>query len=188
MATINFIDGKWIEGNPPLMGPMDQAFWFATAVFDGARAFDGVAPDLDKHCERALRSAAVMGMKPTQTADELIEIALAGCAKFPPGSQLYIRPAFYPTDGWLLMDPDSVKFLLTVYDEPLPDASGFSTCLSSFRRPAPDTAPTKAKASCLYPMTGFAMREAKETGFDNAVMLDLEHNVAEFATANLWIA
>ena len=187
MAVVNYIDGEWIDGNPPLMGPMDQAFWFATGVFDGARAFEGVAPDLDKHCERALRSAEFMGMKPIQTAEELIEIALEGCAKFPPGSQLYIRPAFYPTGGWLHMDPDSVKFLLTVYEEPLPDGSGFSTCLSSFRRPAPDTAPTKAKASCLYPMTGFAMREAKEKGFDNAILLDHEYNVAEFATANLWI-
>lgn len=188
MVTVNYIDGEWIDGNPPIMGPMDQAFWFATAVFDGARAFDGVAPDLDKHCERALRSAEFMGMKPTQTVDELIEIALTGCAKFPPGSELYIRPAFYPTGGWLRMDPDSVKFLLTVYEEPLPDGSGFSAFLSSFRRPAPDSAPTRAKASCLYPMTGFAVREAEEKGFDNAILLDHEYNVAEFATSNLWMA
>ena len=67
------------------------------------------------------------------------------------------------------------------------NAGFISACLSSFRRPAPDTAPTKAKASCLYPMTGFAMQEAKKKGFDNAVMLDHEYNVAEFATANLWI-
>ena len=187
MEKINYIDGEWIEGNPAVLGPHDQSFWFASQIFDGARAFEGVAPDLDKHCERALHSAAIMGMKPVQTADQLIEIALEGCAKFPAGSELYIRPAFYPTGGWLFMDPDSVRFLLTVYDEPLPDGSGISACLSSFRRPAPDTAPTKAKASCLYPMTGFAMQEAKKKGFDNAVMLDHEYNVAEFATANLWI-
>ena len=188
MAAITYIDGKWVEGNPPVMGPMDQAFWFATMVFDGARAFDGVAPDLDRHCARALRSAEYMGMRTKVTAEEIIDIALEGCARFPAGSELYIRPMFYPEGGMLVPDPDSTRFLLTVYEAPLPDAGGFSTCLSSYRRPTPDTAPTRAKASCLYPMSGFAVKEAEEKGFDNAVMLDFENNVAEFATANLWLA
>ena len=188
MAAITYIDGEWVEGNPAVMGPMDQAFWFATMVFDGARAFDGVAPDLDRHCERIFRSAEYMGMKPRQTPDEVIDIALRGCARFPAGSELYIRPIFYPEGGFLVADPDSTRFLLTVHEAPLPDANGFSVCLSSYRRPAPDMAPTRAKASCLYPMTGFAVKEAEDKGFDNAVLLDPENNVAEFATANLWIA
>lgn len=188
MAAITYIDGEWVEGNPAVMGPMDQAFWFATMVFDGARAFDGVAPDLDRHCERIFRSAEYMGMKPTQTPDEVIDIALRGCARFPRGSELYIRPIFYPQGGFLVADPDTTRFLLTIHEAPLPDANGFSVCLSSYRRPAPDMAPTRAKASCLYPMTGFAVKEAEDKGFDNAVLLDPENNVAEFATANLWIA
>ena len=77
---------------------------------------------------------------------------------------------------------------MTVQEEPIPEPSGSKVLLSSFRRPAPDTAPTMAKAACLYPMSGFAQKEAADKGFDNAVMLDFENNVAEFATANLWIA
>ncbi len=187
MDSITYIDGKWVEGNPPVMGPMDQAFWFATMVFDGARAFDGVAPDLDLHCARALRSAEVMGLEPKVTVEELIDIALRACAKFPPGSHLYVRPIFYPAGGWFVPDPDSTRFLLTVHEAPLPDATGFSACLASYRRPAPDTAPTRAKASCLYPISCFAVKDAQSKGFDNAVMLDHENNVAEFATSNLWI-
>ena len=188
VAAINYIGGKWIEGNPPVMGPMDQAFWFSTMVFDGARAFDGVAPDLDRHCERAFCSAKVMGLKPKVTREEVIDIALATCAKFPKGSELYIRPIFYPKGGFLIPDPDSTRFMLTVHEAQVPDASGFSVCLSSYRRPAPDMAPTLAKASCLYPMMCFALKEAAEKGFDNAVVLDFENNVAEYATSNLWIA
>ncbi len=188
MKTLLYLDGKWVEGNPPVMGTMDQAFWFATGVFDGARAFDGVAPDLDRHCARALRSAAVMGMNTTQSVDDLVEIALDGCARFDPGAALYIRPIFYPAGGFLVPDPDSTRFLMTVHEAPLPEPKGFSVCLSSFRRPAPDTAPTKAKASCLYPISGMAIKEAMDKGFDNAVMLDPEGNVAEYATSNLWIA
>jgi branched-chain amino acid aminotransferase len=49
-------------------------------------------------------------------------------------------------------------------------------------------APTNAKASCLYPNSGRALIEAAEKGFDNAVVLDPNDNVAELATANIWIA
>ena len=187
MHAINYIDGDWIEGNPAVLGPHDQAFWFATQIFDGARAFGGVAPDLDRHCKRAFNSARYMGYEPKIGLDEVIDIALRACARFPAGTELYVRPIFFPANGFLSPDPDSARFIMSVHEEPLPDASGFSACLSSYRRPAPDTAPTLAKASCLYPMTGFADREARGKGFDNAVMLDFENNVAEFATANLWI-
>jgi branched-chain amino acid aminotransferase len=47
--------------------------------------------------------------------------------------------------------------------------------------------PTDAKAACLYPTSGRALREARNQGFDNAVMLDGLGNVAELATANIWL-
>ena len=49
-------------------------------------------------------------------------------------------------------------------------------------------APTDAKASCLYPNSQRALREAAERGFDNAIIRDPVGNIAEFATANIWIA
>src|SRR3546814_4883734 len=70
----------------------------------------------------------------------------------------------------------------------MPSTDGFSVCLSSFRRPAPDMAPTDAKASCLYPNSARALTEATRRGFGNAVVLDALGNVAELATANNWIA
>ena len=60
--------------------------------------------------------------------------------------------------------------------------------LSRFRRPSPETAPTDAKAVCLYAQAGRAAGEATSKGFDDAVMLDPIGNVAEFSAANLWIA
>ena len=71
---------------------------------------------------------------------------------------------------------------------PLPDPSkGFTACLSSYRRPAPDQAPTHAKAACLYPLAAMAAAEAKRRGFDNAVMRDPIGNVAEFTVQNIML-
>src|SRR3546814_16657747 len=55
--SIYWHDGQWATENPKLLGPADHAFWMASMVFDGARAFDGLTPDLDLHCQRVVRSA-----------------------------------------------------------------------------------------------------------------------------------
>lgn len=186
--AVTYVRGEWLEGNPGIIGPMTHALWLASVVFDGARAFEGVAPDLDRHCERAIRSAHAMGLAPMLTAGEIEELCWEGIRRFPRDAQLYIRPMFYAEAGFVAPEPESTAFTLTVHEMPMPSAAGFTACLSTRRRPAPGSAPTDAKAACLYPNAGLALREARGRGFDNAVMLDPIGNVAEFATANLFIA
>ena len=188
MAGIYYADGKWTDENPKLTGPMDHAFWMSSVAFDGARAFQGLVPDLEPHCVRLVNSAVAMGLDPTLDADEVAELCREAVRKCPRDAELYIRPMFYATEGFVLPEPDSTKFVLAVYDSPLPGFTGFKACLSSYRRPARDMAPTDAKASCLYPNSQRALREAADRGFDNAIIRDPSDNIAEFATANIWIA
>jgi branched-chain amino acid aminotransferase len=188
VTELHFIDGRWIAGNPPILGPMANAFWMASVAFDGARAFAGVAPDLDRHCARLVNSARVLGLEPMLTGDEIAAIAWDGIAKFPAEAELYIRPLFYAEEGFVIPRPQSTRFVLTLFDSPLPEPRGFTACLSDTRRPTPESAPTMAKAACLYPQNAEAIRRARDKGFSNAVVLDALGNVAEFATANLFIA
>ncbi len=188
MKALHYIDGSWQEGNPPIMGPMTHAAWMASVVFDGARAFEGVTPDLDLHCQRLIESANAFGLKPVVSAGEVNEIALDGVGRFANGAALYIRPMFYADEGFVMPDPESTRFVCTVYEAPLPEPDGLSVCISSFRRPLYSMAPTDTKASCLYPNSARALREAEAKGFENAVVLDGLGNVAELATANLWMA
>ncbi len=178
-----YIDGTWHEGNPPIMGPLTQAAWLSAVIFDGARAFQRKVPDLDLHCARAVQSALLMGLKPKVDAKTIETLAREGVAKFPADAELYIRPE----GGGVEPDPDTTRFILTIYDSPLPKDVPFKACLSPFRRPTPETAPTEAKASCLYPNVSRTLKAARERGFENAVMLDAAGNVAEFASANLFI-
>lgn len=184
---LHYIDGRWVEGNPPLITVWSHGAWMGTIVFDGARAFEGVAPDLDRHCARMVRSIEALGMKSPYSAGEMVELSLEGVSRFPKDSALYIRPMAWSEEGFLMPFPESTKFVLSVVDYPLPQPSGFSACLSSYRRPGPEFAPTDAKAACHYSNLGRAEREAKAKGFDNAVMLDPLGHVAEFATANIFI-
>ncbi len=185
--ALNWIDGEWIEGNPPLIGPLTNAAWMATVVFDGARSFDGLAPDLDLHCERCIASARALGLAPPVDARRMAAIAVEGIGKFPEETALYVRPMFYGDDGWLL--PETTKFVMTLIDRPLgKDNAGLKVCRTSRQRPTPLAAPTDAKAACLYPNVHRMIREAAAKGYDAAVVGDPNGNVAELSTSNIFLA
>ena len=185
--TLTYVDGAWQEGNPRVLGPRSHAVWLGSAVFDGARAIEGRAPDLDRHCARVVNSARLMGLEPMLTGAEIEDLVRDGIGRFAGEADLYICPMFYPEDGFIVPDPASTRFILTIHESPLPEPSGISACLSSFRRPARDMAPTEAKAACLYPNVARCLREAQAKGFETAVVLDPNGNVAEFAYANLFV-
>lgn len=190
--SLTWFDGTWHEGNPPLMGPMSQAFWLGSTVFDGARAFEGVMPDLDQHCARVNRSAVALGLKPTMAAEAIEALAREGAAKFGDKPELYIRPSYWAESGApfsvVTADPESTRFALTLWEAPMRAPNGFSITLSPFRRPTLETMPLNAKAGCLYPNNGRMIAEAHQRGFDNALVLDMLGNVAELASANVWMA
>ena len=187
MAGVFHHDGVWLDEAPMILSPMDQAAWLSSIVFDGARAFGGLAPDLDQHCERLINSARALLLEPKIDSREIEALCVEGIRKMPRDSELYVRPMMYATGGFLVPDPETTTFSLAIYESPLPEFTGISVCLSSLRRPARDMAPTDAKASCLYPNSSRALKQAEERGFDNCIMLDPNGNVAELASANVWI-
>ncbi len=189
--TWTFFEGQWHEGNPQLLGPRDHAAWLGSTVFDGARAFEGVTPDLKMHCERVNNSAIALGLKPTRETGEIIEIVCDGVAKFDAGAALYIRPMYWAQDGGRFSvppNPESTVFCMCIYALPMPEPDGFSVMKSSYRRPAVDMATVNAKAACLYPNSARALAEAASKGFDNALVLDPVGHVAELATSNVFFA
>jgi len=184
---LTYYNGQWAEGNTPLYGAMDHSLWLGSSVFDGARAIRGKLPDLRPHLERVIASAEKLGLRCPLTVEEMEALVREGVAKFPPDAELYIRPLVFGSEGFLIPVAEKSQFALTLFDAPLPPFTGFSACLSTMRRPQPNMAPTDAKASALYANSTRAMREAKERGFDQAIMLDAEGHVAEFAASNLFL-
>lgn len=184
---LTYYNGEWTEGNTPLVGAMDHSVWLGSSVFDGARALHGRLPDLRPHLQRVIDSADKLGMRCPLSVDEMEALVREGVAKFPADAELYIRPLVFAAEGFLIPVPDKAVFVLTLFDAPLPPFTGFSSCLSTLRRPDNTMAPTDAKASALYANTSRALREAKARGFDNAILLDAAGNVTEFASSNLFL-
>jgi branched-chain amino acid aminotransferase len=188
--TWTFYEGNWHEGNIPIMGVRSHAVWLCSSVFDGARAFEGVAPDLDLHCARVNASATAMHLKPAVPAETWIGLTRDGIKRFDKDAPLYIRPMYWAErSGPLLVapDPESTQWCLALYEAPMRKPEGFSVTLSPYRKPSLECMPTDAKAGCLYPNNARALIEAHSRGFGNCVVLDQLGNVAELATANIFI-
>jgi len=184
---LTYFNGQWAEGNTPLYGAMDHSLWLGSSVFDGARAMRGKLPDLRPHLERVIASSEKLGLRCPLDVDQMEALVREGMGKFPPDAELYIRPLVFGSEGFLIPVAEKSQFALTLFDAPLPPFAGFSACLSTMCRPQPNMAPTDAKASALYANSTRAMREAKERGFDQAIMLDAAGHVAEFAASNLFL-
>ena len=189
--TWTFFEGDWHEGNIGIMGPRTHAAWLCSVVFDGARAFEGVTPDLELHCARVNDSAKKLFLKPTVSTEEWVRLAREGIQRFDKDAALYIRPMYWAEkEGpWVQAhDPESTQWCLSIYEAPMRTPKGFSITLSPYRRPTLETMPVDAKAGCLYPNNSRSLFEAHSRGFDNAIVCDMLGNVAELATSNIFMA
>lgn len=187
---VTWVDGAWHRGNAPIIGAADHAAWLGSQVFDGARQFEGVRPDLDLHCERILRSAQAMGMIPPVDAAHVQGLMEEGCGMFAPDAALYLRPMMWSresTPGIIDAVADSTGFAICIEVLPMPEPGAFSLTVSPYCRPRPDMAMTDAKAGSLYANNARIMAEARSRGFSNALSLDVNGHVAETASTNVFM-
>ena len=184
-----YFNGTWQDGNVAVIRAADHVTWLGSQVFDGARKFQGVMPDLEGHCHRLIRSAEALGMIAKVTGDEIIEIVKEGVATYADDAELYIRPMMWATEstpGIIDIDPDSTAFSVCIETLPMPEPGSFSLTVAPFCRPRQDMALTEAKAGSLYANNGRIMAWARARGFSNALSLDIDGNVAETASTNVF--
>ena len=189
--TRTYFNGTWHEGDVAIIKAADHGAWLGSTVFDGARFFEGVSPDLEPHCARANASAASLMLTPTVSTEDMVQIVHEGLKLFAPGTAVYIRPMYWGIHG----DSSAIT--------PSDEETGFAVCLEEigmappdtsvrltrtrFRRPVLESSVVNAKAGCLYPNNARMLAEAKSKGYQNALVADAMGNVAETATANVFM-
>lgn len=195
MATGNniltYFNGTWHKGNVPIINAADHGAWLGSNVFDGARYFNGVAPDLLAHCQRVNNSAKALMLRPSVEANDMVEIIWEGLKQYEADAAVYIRPMYWAIDGDLtaiVPNQESVGFAICLEQIPLaPESKTVSLTKTKFRRPVLEDAVVNAKAGCLYPNNARMLVEARSKGFSNALVTDAMGNVAETATANIFM-
>jgi len=186
-----YFEDRWQDGDTPIIKAADHGAWLGSNVFDGARYFEGVAPDLIAHCERVNRSAEALSVTPTHTAEQMVDIVWEGLRAYPKDAAIYIRPMYWATEGdatAIVPSPESTAFAICLEEIPLAAATASATLTRTrFRRPVLEDAVVNAKAACLYPNNARMLREARAKGFTNALVADALGNVAESATSNVFM-
>ncbi|QMU58237.1 MAG: branched-chain amino acid aminotransferase [Boseongicola sp.] len=188
--TQTYFQGTWHDGDVAIMRAADHGSWLGTTVFDGARQFEGVSPDLLAHCERVNNSARALMLEPTISAPEMVDITREGLATLPPDAAVYIRPMYWGVGalGSVVETDGSTEFALCLEVAAMPPADATTTLTRTrFCRPVMESSVVNAKAGCLYPNNARMLAEAKTKEYANALAADAEGNVAETATANVFM-
>ena len=184
-------DGRWHEGDLAVMKAADHGIWQGTSVFDGARYFDGMCPDLDLHCARVNRSAVALMITPTCVAEDMAAIIREGLRGFGPGQAVYVRPMYWALHGsdlGIAPLPGATGFAISLEEVAMPSPDFATTVTRTrFRRPVLEDSVCNAKAGCLYPNNARMLVEAQQKGFGNALVADALGNLAESATANVFL-
>lgn len=186
-----YFAGQWHDGDVPIMRAADHGAWLGTNVFDGARHVNGLTPDLDAHCARVNRSAEAMMLTPTVSTEDMVRIVEEGLNRYAPESAVYIRPMYWGIDGdpsTIVPNADTTGFAVCLEEIPMaPPTASATLTTTRFRRPVLEAAVVNAKAGALYPNNARMLREARGKGFSNALVADAMGNVAETATANIFM-
>jgi len=186
-----YFNGQWHNGDTPIITAADHGAWLGSGVFDGARYFDGLAPDLDKHCARVNRSAEALMLTPTVTTEAMVEMVREGLENYSKDQSVYIRPMYWGIDGdatAIIPSADKTGFAICLEEIPMAIATASATMTRTrFHRPILEDSVVNAKAGCLYPNNARMLAEARSKGFSNALVADAIGNVAETGTANIFM-
>jgi len=188
-----WLDGRLVPWRDANLHVLSHALHYASCVFEGERAYGGEIFRLTEHSERLKRSAARLGFQLPWTAAEIDE-ACRAVVEANDLDDAYLRPIAWRGAAEMGVSArlaDNVHLAVTAwhwgsYFGEESAARGVRLELARWRRPAPDTAPTDAKASGLYMIATLAKNEAEAKGFDDALMLDWRGQVAEATGANVF--
>jgi len=186
-----FYKGAWHDEDVAIMRAADHGSWVGTTVFDGARFFDGHAPDLEAHCARVNRSAEALMITPTLSSEDIVAAVRDGLKAYDDSDAVYIRPMYWALDGdvsGIVPKAGETGFAICLEAVPMADQTASTTLTRTrFRRPVLEDNVVNAKAGCLYPNNARMLVEARNKGFGNALVADAMGNVAESATANVFM-
>lgn len=188
--TTLFSDGQWIKATDASTNLYSQTLHYGSGVFEGIRAYkteDGAKVFKAKeHYERLHYSAEKMHIKLPYTVEQLVDLTYELLER----NELedaYIRPLVYLGQNMSLQPTDEVHVLLCAWNwERYLGDKQLNLMTSSFQRPNPKSCFVEAKVTGHYTNSILATTEAKQKGFDEALLLDMNGNVAEGPGANFF--
>ena len=188
-----WMNGKFIPWKEANTHVISQGLHYASAVFEGERAYNGKIFKSKEHTDRLFKSAEIVGIEIPFSKDEinnaknelLLKMNLENC---------YVRPVVWRGSNQMGLSTSqaNVHVAIAVWDDwasyfKIEDRlEGLKLITSPWKRPSPYTAPCEAKASGPYIICTLSKEYAEKKGYHDALMLDYRNYVAEGTGANIF--
>jgi len=184
-------DGALVPWRDARLHVLSHGLHYASAVFEGERAYAGHIFRLRDHTRRLINSGRLLSFEIPYTEDQ-IDAASAAVLQANGLTDGYVRPIAWRGSEQLAVSATGTSIHLAIAAWPWPSyfgterMRGIRVGQAEWRRPPPETAPVKAKASGLYVIASLAKLKAEQEGYSDALMLDWRGRVAETTGANIF--
>ena len=200
MATANFddrdgwiwLDGRMVEWRDAKVHMLTHALHYASAVFEGERAYGGRIFKSAEHSRRLKNSARILDFEIPWTVDQ-IDAAKAETLRSNNFTDAYVRPIAWRGSEMMGVSAQHNTIHLGIaawdwpsYFDPAQRMKGIRLDIADYRRPDPATAPALAKAAGLYMICTISKHRAERRGYADALMMDWQGRVAECTGANVF--
>jgi branched-chain amino acid aminotransferase len=189
--TVLFVNGQFLKAKDATIDLFSQTLHYGYGAFEGIRAYHTINGTkifkAKEHFERLAKSCALAGIPLNYTVEELVQISYQVLERNHL-SNAYLRPLVYCGPNMSLTAPKEVFVMITAWEwgKYLGDQL-LNVCISSYQRPNPKSIKVEAKICGHYVNSILATTEAKQRGFDEALMLDMQGRVAEGPGANFFL-
>jgi branched-chain amino acid aminotransferase len=192
MEGLIWLDGMLVSGPQAKIHVLTHGLHYASAVFEGERAYGGTIFKGTEHSERLKNSAKILDFEiPFSVAE--IDAAKALVLERNGLGDAYVRPIAWRGSEQLGVSAQHNQIHLAIatwqwpsYFDPEQRLRGIRLDLADYRRPDPKTAPCLAKAAGLYMICTISKHRAEQKGYADALMLDWQGRVAECTGANVF--
>ena len=192
-----WFDGKLVPWREANLHVLSHGLHYASAVFEGERAYGGRIFKLREHSERLIESGHMLDFEIPYTVEQID----AACNEVMKANKLvdcYVRPIAWRGSELMgvttqINGVNAAKIHVAVaawdwgsYFDPKERLRGIRITNAQYRRPDPATIPAKAKATGLYMICTIEKHRAERAGYADALMLDWRGRVAECTGANVF--
>ncbi|MBX3580369.1 MAG: branched-chain amino acid aminotransferase [Rhizobiaceae bacterium] len=187
-----WMNGEFVKWEDAKIHVLTHGLHYASAVFEGERAYGGEIFKLTEHTERLHESARILGFKIPYSVTE-IDDACRELLKKQGFKDAYVRPIAFRGSEQMGVSAQNNRINCAIaiwqwpsYFDPAQKLKGIRLDMAEFRRPDPRTAPSKSKAAGLYMICTISKHAAEAKGYADALMLDWRGQVAEATGANVF--
>ncbi|WP_439624506.1 branched-chain amino acid aminotransferase [Shinella sp.] len=187
-----WFNGEFVDWKDAKIHVLTHGLHYASAVFEGERAYGGRIFKLTEHNRRLHASAEILGFKIPYSVEEL-DAATTELLKRQGFSEAYARPIAWRGSEMMGVSAQNNRINVAIaiwqwgsYFNPAEKLKGIRLDIAEYRRPDPKTAPSKSKAAGLYMICTISKHAAEAKGYADALMLDYRGQVAEATGANVF--